>query len=261
MTLWGSVIDAGKAKTFVLSDPDTPFPPPPEADDIPGSATSSAASSKSYPKPTAHLPGDHGTAEGEADKPAFPSGQDDAAVPTQVDGAPSQSISSTPDEGWFPGINKLVSNSKWVFGAIGIVVVFGLSAGAYLLWRRRSAGHRRGDYTSVAGDDVALSSMRGGGGRSASAAGRGGGGTKELYDAFGEVSDDDEFLDEEAGMRRPLTESYHEGFLDDAESPSTSHPPESSYKDHDEQQRREVKSPESGSADDGSWEHASTDMS
>ncbi len=231
MTLWGSVIDASKAKTFVLADPDTPFPPPPQADDIPASTPSNAAS-KSYPKPTAHLPGDHGTAEGEADKPAF--GQDDATQPT---------ISSTPDEGWFPGINKLVTNSKWVFGAVGIVVVFGLSAGAYLLWRRRAAARRmRGDYTSVAGDEVALSSMRVGGGRSAAR----GGGTKELYDAFGEVSDDDEFLDEEAGLRRPLTESYHEGFLDDDESPSASQPPKALYKDHDDQPRSEAKSPKVG---------------
>ncbi|KLO19269.1 hypothetical protein SCHPADRAFT_899101 [Schizopora paradoxa] len=261
MTFWGSVIDAGKAKTFVLSDPNTPFPPPPEADDVPAPATSSIATSKAYPKPTAHLPGDHGTAEGEADKPAFPGGQEDAAEPTQADGAPSQSISSTPDEGWFPGINKLVSNSKWVFGAIGIVVVFGLSAGAYLLWRRRAAARRRrGDYTSVAGDDVALGSMRGAGGLSTAAAGRGGGGTKELYDAFGEVSDDDEFLDEEAGMRRPLTESYHEGFLDDADSPSPNRASESHYRDHDDQQRHDATSPEGGSVDDGSWEHASTDL-
>jgi len=63
-------------------------------------------------------------------------------------------------------------------------------------------------YPYSGNDDVAMNSM------SRSAA-RSGVGTKELYDAFGEVSDDGEFLDEGAGLGRPLTESYHEGFLDD----------------------------------------------
>ena len=246
MTLWGSVIDPGKARTFVLTDPDTPFPPPPLDDDFPALPDPHPTSTKIYAKPTAHLPGDHGSAEGEANKPAFSD-------------VPSSSMSSTPDEGWFPGINKLVTNSKWVFGAIGIVGLFGISVAGILIWRKRAVIRaRRGEYATVAGDEVPMPSM-GGSGRNRSLALRGSSRTKELYDAFGEVSDDDDYDDEESGLRRPLADSrkkYNPVFLDDNETSQTA---DLAYSDdpvaRSPLERIDQSSSESASVD-GSWVHA-----
>ncbi|THH12013.1 hypothetical protein EW145_g287 [Phellinidium pouzarii] len=257
MTLWGSVIDASEAKTFVLVDSDVPFPPPADLDDT--FSSDPTVTSKTYPKPTEHLPGDHGTAEGEADTPAFSSAQNDAAEKTAsgpaATSSSTESMVPTADEGWFPGMYNLVANSKWVFGAIGAVVLFGIAGGVLFLWRRRVAG--RAQYRSLAGDDVAMDTIARSEGRTV--------GTKELYDAFGEVSDD-EYADEESGLRQPLakgTMGFHSGFLEDDEPPSGhSHP--SLYTDEptDFETRREGASDSrsgregSKSPSDGSWEHA-----
>ncbi|KAI5117476.1 hypothetical protein M0805_007180 [Coniferiporia weirii] len=259
ITLWGSVTDASKAKTFVLSDPDVPFPPPATSDDTyPTSPTVTA--SKTHPKPTEHLPGDHGTAQGEADTPAFSSAQNDdveataSALPPTA--SATETMEPTPDEGWFPGMYNLVTNSKWVFGAIGAVVLFGVAGGVFFLWRRHSA--RRAQYKSLAGDDLVMGTV----GRS-----RGGAaGTKELYDAFGEVSDD-EYADEETGLRQPLAEGtagFHSGFLDDDE-PASGSASQPVYRDEPLESVRRGEGGSGGgngegsnspSSADGSWEHA-----
>ena len=251
MTLWGSVVDTNKAETFVLADPVTAFPPNDILQDSPISTTSisaSASTSKFYPKPTEHLPGDHGSAEGEADKPAFSSGDEDIAQPTTTPAVtPTDSLVPTPDEGWFPGMYNLVSNSKWVFGAIGIVAFSAVSGGMYFLWRRQAA--RKARYRSLASDDVPLHSSTRFGSRAA--------GTKELYDAFGEVSDDeDEYADEETGLRRDSPE-FHSNYSDDHEVRSNylgAH----HYTDGTTEQDINAHShgSDSPSSVDGSWEHA-----
>ena len=96
---------------------------------------------------------------------------------------------------------------------------------------------------------------------------------KELYDAFGEASDDED-ADEETGLRPGRMEerspnvglTYHAGFLDD-DAPSTAGgPPTSRYKDEPDLPPREPLPERSHSPDrdshgsgsgDGSWEHAS----
>jgi kexin len=250
MSFWGSTVDASKAKVYELPSDDSPLPPIPATS--PSSTINIPTSTKDWPKPTEHLPGDHGEAEGEASKPAFP-GQDDATSP---------SMTPTPDEGWFPGMSKWVSNQKWFFIALGAVLIFSISVGVFFV-RRRSARKRRANYSSLARDDVAMSSISGSGQPNA-----GGGRAKELYDAFGEVSDDeDEDADEETGLRPkgPQVESpggrlaYHSGFLDDDEPGSAI--PAQTYRDEPEyvDRLREAdrsRSP-SGRSDGDSWEHAS----
>lgn len=249
LTLWGSAIDASQAKTFLLLDPDTPFPPPANQDDSLPPIPSTTAS-KTHPKPTAHLPGDHGTAEGEADKPAFSS-----AIPSPSDTSEAigESMTPTPDEGWFPGMYNLVSNSKWVFAAIGVVVLCGVAGGVFFLYRRRKA--KRAQYRSLAGDDVNMQTFDRGGRAT---------GTKELYDAFGEVSEEED-ADEETGLRRPLAGGadleFHDGFLDDdersplsAQQPYTDEPaPTERRTDARSLAHDRSKSPSSSGE---SWEHA-----
>jgi kexin len=247
MMLWGSTIDASMARKYELPLIDTLLPPLTTSHDGPVLAPTST---KSHPKPTAHLPGDHGTAEGENHKPAFP-GSADTAEPS--------SSTPTPDEGWFSDMSSLISGKKWFFGAVGAVAIFGIGAGVFF-WRRSFRQRRKmAQYSTVAGDEVAMSSIGRNGRLHA------GGGTKELYDAFGELSDDDDDADEETGLRggRPQDRistglGFHSGFLDDDEQEAAHHTP--IYKDEpdDNDRLREdgVRSPSSASGD-GSWEHAS----
>lgn len=265
MTLWGSVADASKAKQWEVPLIDDTLPPTPN----PETPSTPTATSKTHTKPTAHLPGDHGSSEGEAHKPAFPGSSSTSvgqAKPTDaseaIESPPSSSSTPTPDEGWFAELGNLVSNQVWFFVALGAVAIFGAGVGIFF-WRR--AVRRRKNYSTLPGDELAMGSM----------GGRRGTRTKELYDAFGEASDDED-ADEETGLRPGRMEerspnvglTYHSGFLDD-DAPSTAGgPPTSRYKDEPDQPPREPHpvvershSPDrdshgSGSGD-GSWEHAS----
>ncbi|KAI9446169.1 peptidase S8/S53 domain-containing protein [Lactarius indigo] len=193
LSLFGSTIDASIAREYEISLfdkvlPSLPSPNEPVVGDHPSTTT------KAHPKPTEHLPGDHGEAEGEADKPAFETGDptEDTAEPTSSSStAPSGTMVPTADEGWFSDMSTLVSNQRWVFGAAGLVFLFGLTAGVFLC--RRAARRRRAeDYSALPGDDLALGVLP---------RGRRGPRTKELYDAFGERGDDEDEPDEHTGLR------------------------------------------------------------
>ncbi|KAH9952067.1 peptidase S8/S53 domain-containing protein [Amylocystis lapponica] len=261
MTLWGSVADTSKTlKTYDIPLVDNILPP--VASDSDNSATPtttdsspSPTSSVSHPRPTEHLPGDHGESVGEADKPAFGgSPQSSTTAPADDIAAPTDSANATatptPDEGWFSDLQNLVTNQMWLFVAVGAVILFAIAVGVFF-WRR--AVRRRANYTSLpAGDDVAMGSI--------SLGNRGGQRTKELYDAFGEVSDDED-ADEQTRLRprAPSPVNFHTGFLDD--EPSTAGGVTPHYKDEPEKPEHEKdrsQSPASGSGSaDGSWEHAS----
>jgi kexin len=190
LSLFGSTIDASIAREYEISLFDKLLPylssPTEPTDDQPSTTT------KAHPKPTEHLPGNHGEAEGEADKPALDN--TDPAEPTSSSAAPSRMMVPTADEGWLTdmSMSTLISNQKWVFGAAGLVLLFGLSVG-FFLYRRAAAAHcrRASRYSALPGDeDLALGTLPRGG--------RGGGlRTKELYDAFGEQGEDDDDDDEQ----------------------------------------------------------------
>ena len=219
MMLWGSSIDPSTVKTYEIPLEDIILPRP--HPDTTHSTIEPTPTTRTHPKPTDHLPGDHGSAEGEKTKPAF-------------DGSSRPNGTSTPtvDEGWFPGMSSLVSHQKWFFVAFSAVVVFGVGAAIYF-WRRRRARLRRADYSTIpAGEDLPMSNINTRDGRAASSGTR----TRELYDAFGEVSDDDD-ADEETRLQggRPQDRSpgglaFHSGFLDDEEAPGAGATP-SGYKD------------------------------
>ncbi|CCL99995.1 uncharacterized protein FIBRA_02020 [Fibroporia radiculosa] len=258
MTIWGSAKDASKpVKIYDVPTVDTVLPPPHPEANIPASTIVAVpTSTKTYAKPTAHLPGDHSDSEGEAHKPAFPVGPQNGTRPGTDTADPSQSSAvvtntPTPDEGWFAELSNLVTNQIWFFVAVGAVILFGVIAGLFF-WRR--AARRKAAYTSLPeSDEVVLSSVDKGAGV--------GQRSKELYDAFGEVSDDEE-ADEETRLRpagvSPAV-NLHAGFLDD--DPSTAGGITPRYRDEPEEgmhahERERSDSPTSGSGD-GSWEHAS----
>ena len=235
MSLWGSVIDPAQAKEYIVPQIEHTLPPDYEAEnpDLP-------YTTKVLPKPTDHLPGDHDQAEGEATKPAF---SQPTKAPEPSTGS-STSMASTPtgsvptvDEGLTSPLSNLFSERGWIFGAGAVVLFFGVGVGIFF-WRR--AVRRRRDYTSLPGDEVAMSSIR---------QGR----TRELYDAFGEVSDDEDAADERTGLHDDHDPrdglGFHTGFLDD-DDPQTAGTP-APYKDEPADQ------PRNSPGTDESWEDAS----
>lgn len=245
MSLWGSVIDPSKAKEYIVPQIEHTLPPDHDAEN-----PDSPVTTKVLPKPTDHLPGDHGQAEGEATKPAF---SEPTKTPESVTTTPTSSTSTstgtmvpTVDEGLTSPLSNLSSEKGWIFGAGAVVILFGVGAGIFF-WRRAA---KTQDYTSLPSEEVAMSTIRQG------QPGR----TRELYDAFGEVSDDEEDVDERTGLhgghdpRGGL--AFHAGFLDD-DDPQSAGPPHSGaapYRDDPvDQSRRGRGSP----GTDESWEDAS----
>ncbi|GJJ12519.1 hypothetical protein Clacol_006762 [Clathrus columnatus] len=210
MSLFGSSVDAVAAKPYVLKA-DTPSPGNPIPIQLP---TPTNGTTKTYPKPTEHLPGDPGAIPGETDKPAIPTPE------------------STLDEGYFTGMSHLLKNSTWLIFSIAAVILFGIGATIYFCRRQR----RLRDYDLLNhGEDVPMVDH---GAYGSSGGGRDRARTKELYDAFGEVSDD-----EEASVRRPLTSNEHSEYPENESG--------SRYKDEPEPKGRV-----SPGSNDGSWEHA-----
>lgn len=247
MIFWGSTIDPSQAKQFELAPNDDEVFPPVE---VPSPTAPVATTTKQHPKPTV---------------PPEPAASTTAAVDDAV--IPTTSSVPAIDEGLFAEMSNLLSSQKWFFGAIGVVLLFGIGTGIFF-WRRRAARLRE-NYALIHGsDELSMSALRGGRPTTVGGAPR----TKELYDAFGEVSDDedDEDANEETMLRGHAPDQsigglgFHSGFLDDYEPPSAP-----IYKDepdshrHSELEVERHSSPDhdhstaSASSGDGSWEHAS----
>lgn len=199
---WGSAIDPEKTRKYEVTDVANVLPPI----EVPMRPVLASGAIKQHPKPTSHLPGDHGTKEGENSKPAFAS-----PIPSPV----ATAIDSTPDEGWFPDLSKLESSQKWFFGAVALVVLFGLGVGVFFCLRRRR--QRRAGYGRLGLEEMSMNGLGDRGGATGST-----GRTRELYDAFGEVSEDEDDADENTGLTGSQLPKksmegigFHSGFLDD----------------------------------------------
>ena len=243
IALWGSTIDPAKAKNYEVPVIEDRLPPILSPESVP--VPSPTSSTKQHAKPTAHLPGDHGVVTGENTKPAFPSVTGTGLNPTATISPPA--VSGTPDVGWFSDLGKLVKNQKWFFGALGAVSLFGISAGIFF-WRRRS--NRLVEYSSLNNDDdVGMTAL----GSSMSPRT-----TRELYDAFGEVSDDED--DETIPLQQPMARGFQTEFQNDEPLASGATP---AYRDEPEDFRRYSRdrdqSASSSGSGDGSWIHASRD--
>jgi len=230
MSLWGSTIDPTKAREYTVPLVENQLPPVVDPEDEVISAQPSPT--KILSKPT--LPPDHGSSIGEASKPAF-------GNPSSTTASPTATMTPTLDEGWVSQMSNLVSDQKWLFAAGGLVALFAIGAGIFF-WRR-AVKRRRANYSSLPAEDMALSSMRESRPR-----------TKELYDAFGEVSDDED-ADESTGLRPDVVAreglGYHAGFLDDDDPQSAGPTPYRDEPSHAQPPRE--RTPDSNE----SWEHAS----
>ncbi|KAJ9479327.1 Kexin [Pseudozyma hubeiensis] len=218
MSLWGASIDASKAVPWNFPEDSAEYheklPAAPETTivKLPPSYTSTAQ----LKKPTAHLPSDHGTAEGESHVDF-----------TNHNGSVPISVQPEADTGYISGLKK---NSSWVIVAGGLVVIFAGSLAAFFVMRKRkmgrggggggSGGGGGGGYESLANDEEVAMGELDDGGRGARR-GEKSRRTKELYDAFAEGSDDNE-EDREGGasagrglLGRGRTDEPYRDDLDD----------------------------------------------
>lgn len=221
MSMWGSAIDPTLAEKYDLGDQ------PNEGHNLPPHPSAGAEQTKHHPKPTVHLPDDHASQTGEATRVAFPTDNKEGTA-TET-GVPT-SFPTAADEGIFNNMYDLLANQFWLIGAFGVVIIFGAAAGIFFWLRKRRVRRARSAYAPLPGaDSMPMRSLDRAGvppaGSGAPGAGeRSAGGTRELYDAFGVGSDEEDEgeVDENSALTgagrfgqaaAPLT--YHDGFLDD----------------------------------------------
>lgn len=204
LKLWGEAIDPKLA---------TLIPPPEETDDDNHdeiATTTLAATTTFVPVPTETplpaLPTDH------PDRPvnAKPTGAtDEDTSPTSS--SPASTSTSDKESSWlpsfFPTFGVSAKTQIWIYGAIGLIVVFcsGLGVYFYMARRRRLRNNSRNSYEfDLIAEEEAEGLTQGGaaGGRRQKGKRRAG----ELYDAFAAGSEDeddfddfDDFDDEDAG--------------------------------------------------------------
>ncbi|GAA5996273.1 S8 family peptidase [Rhodotorula paludigena] len=188
LQLWGSAIDAARAVPYTLppdpSDEDDVAVPPIVAAPTTTAAEDQTEPTKTYVKPTAHLPDDHADAHGEAhssfadhyneptstpasgaeelaDEDSDDETEDETdtsvppSAPTWVDGSGSL-YDQTP--GYLSGLSSLVGSTTWLFVAAGVIVIFVAGTTAFLCLRRRQArraagGAGRGGYAFAPATD------------------------------------------------------------------------------------------------------------
>ncbi|KAK8861683.1 hypothetical protein IAR55_002506 [Kwoniella newhampshirensis] len=277
LQLWGEVVDASLAKIWAPAEEGQPD------EEETGSDPTAVVSQK--PKPTEHLPGDHGEATGEADQPGLGSATTPAPVPTGTAAdditEPTSPTDADADEGFFSGITTLASSSTWIAGAGMIIVLTGAAVGAFFYFRARrrrrnlfglannGEGGARGVYAPVS-DDMPMGLLERGRRKLGGKGGTGGtAGSKDLYDAFGDGpsdEDDEDSADEQTALR------YHDDFLgDDDEHHTTTVKAE--YKDEPEIEpaaekglegkdkgKNKAGEGESASGSSGSWQDAAEDV-
>jgi kexin len=231
MVLWGSAIDASKAKKFwppvvddVLPPSDVPSRPVINDTDLPAATTT-------YSKPTDHLPPDHGSAIS-----PNPGGKNP--------------VDDSPSDAWYSHMATLVSAQKWFFAGLGFASIFLVAALVYF-WRRRMSRKRLADYTSLAANDIHMNPV---GQNRVPSEGRPRTAIAATAAAAGEY-DDDEFEGTSTETLAARSEAvvvpsavglgFHSGFLDDDE-PSAALSPK--YRDEPESAiPRTVRTPRSGS--------------
>lgn len=244
--LWGQALDPSLATIYKMPlDEQIQLPAPPHHK-IPPSMTVSTAtvtsdgstllvtttvpvpyeqSTKSYARPTAHLPDNHGQASGESDHPldptttAYPA--EDIEEPASVTMPPTTSSFAEPtasNEASYMGPwSSLIGSSTWLYVAAGSVIIFLGGATAFLLMRRRRGGAGFQLVSGADDDGHPMSALERG--RLRMTGQQTPGRTKALYDAFA-LSDSEEEDNDQEGKDlvqkdRNVDDSYMNSFLED----------------------------------------------
>lgn len=141
LQLWGECIDSSLARDWIPAEEGEP-----DEEQIGSEGTPSKPVVSQKPKPTDHLPDDHGEAPGESHEPGLGgSGSGVGDQEGQEGGLPDPTPSDSGkeedneglDDGWFSGVSNLASNTSWLAGAGGIVLVAGGSIAGFFILRQR----------------------------------------------------------------------------------------------------------------------------
>ena len=228
MVLWGSAIDASKAKKYWQPLVDNLLPPS-EVPSRPVLNDPDLTASTTYSKPTDHLPADHGS-----------------AISPQPSGKRPQSVDDSPSDAWYSHMATLVSAQKWFFAGLGFASIFLVAALVYF-WRRRMSRNRLAEYTSLAANDIHMEPV--GQTRVVPSDGRPRTAAAGVYDEFEDASSTENLAarsDADAVVvpSAAVGLGFHSGFLDDDE-PSAALSPK--YRDEPESPApRTVRTPQSG---------------
>lgn len=188
--------------------------------------TTATTTKRRRPKPTEHLPSDHDVRPGHSDlalDPTIPSDvpqldaeQDEPASSNQVSSSTPSSAKAT--SSYFSSMTSLMKDSTWIYIAAPLAALFGASLLGFFWWRRRRAtGNGRGRYgfePVAGGEDEGVPMTEP---RTATSSTTGARTTRDLYDAFGVGSDDEDSDDDHQQQYKS-----HTSFRDvEAASPAT----------------------------------------
>jgi kexin len=234
LKLWGEAIDPKLTK---------PLPMPEESDDdnhndiiatTTISATHTSVAVISTDSSMAGNPTNHpdrpvnakptGTPEVSPVESSKPTGTPEEEVSPAESSAPAATTS--PSSGWlpssFPTFGLSPHTQIWVYGSVGLIVVFccGLGVYFYMARRKRLLNNPRDDYEfDVLQDEEAEGLTGNGDGKGRKSKRRAG----ELYDAFAAGSEDEEeeFSDAEEGVEKQYTDQEHHVIGDDDDDSDT----------------------------------------
>ncbi|KAI8654721.1 hypothetical protein NCS57_01219100 [Fusarium keratoplasticum] len=191
LKLWGEAIEADKATKLPMPDvhDDDDHDKIAETTTLPASTTSVAEATKGtlVEKPTGHPERPTNPANPSTTEAASPSGTEEAAQ--ESTSASSSWVS------WLPSFGASKKAQIWIYGAIGLISAFCIGLGVYF-WiarRRRLRNSSRNNYEFELLDDEEAEGLNSGEKAAGAKARRTRGG--ELYDAFAEGSDDEQFED------------------------------------------------------------------
>ena len=270
LQLWGEVVDPAKAKHWSPAESG-------ESDEEQiGSKPSGTVSQK--PKPTDHLPDDHGSAEGEAHEPGLgntrpTSGPDVATGPGADEDVVNEDGSidyGSDKQSWYDsGVHVVKEHKTWLAGGGGIFLLAVIAAGGAFWFMRvrrkrkmmQDLSVERGQYAPVA-EEVPMGVL---GPSKNNKRGTVGPGNKDLHDAFAENDltededddEDDEREDDRSGRRGETAAlKYHDDFLGDDEEGDDGRPMASAGGYRVELDPGKRTSPEQGSSSTSSWQDA-----
>lgn len=158
-----------------------------------------------------------------------PTGTDDEVKEPTKTGSPVSSTTSKPTStalsshanwlpSFFPTFGVSAKTQTWIYGSIGLILLFCISLSVYLFLarRKRLRNASREDYEfDLIDEDEAEGLTRGGNAQAGKKTKRRAG---ELYDAFADGSDDDVFSDDDEDTHELAYKDSHHVIGDDEES-------------------------------------------
>lgn len=199
LKLWGEAIDANKATVLPMPDAhdDDDHDKIVETTTIPAATATAPANPAESDGDATVTPSDHPHRPTKAPKPSTTESSDATSTEGASETQESQATTSASSNwvSWLPSFGASKKAQIWIYGAGGLIVAFCFGLGIYF-WvarRRQQRNNPRNNYEFELIDEEETEGLNSGEKNASSKNRRTRGG--ELYDAFAEGSDDDQFDD------------------------------------------------------------------